>query len=213
MPTQTRVERQPIQPKPFPNPAFCSAEKYLSLLLNAVNDLAPLCPTTKPSRATIEKFNASLLDRMKSCANQSKLPYHSSNAAPGKMPWWSKALWELRDKMRCAYKCKTLANSPTNQAAYSALKAEYQKMIRFSKAENFKSMCSTTEDLFGTLRELTSRGSYPFPTAICSSGFTHTDTVAILKEFGKAFFPPSIPSTVMHCELENNCNAFMSKTH
>ena len=129
------------------------------------------------------------------------------------MSWWSKALWELRDKMRCAYKCKTLANSPTNQAAYSALKAEYQKMIRFSKAENFKSMCSTTEDLFGLLRELTSRGSYPFPTAICSSGFTHTDTVAILKEFGKAFFPPSIPSTVMQCELENNCNAFMSKTH
>ena len=113
--------------------------------------------------------------------------------------------------MRCAYKRKTLANSPTNQAAYSALKAEYQKMIRFSKAENFKSMCSTTEDLFGTLRELTSRGSYPFPTAICSSGFTHTDTVAILKEFGKAFFPPSIPSTATHCELENNCNAFISK--
>ena len=84
-------------------------------------------------------------------------------------------------------------------------------MIRFSKAENFKSMCSTTDDLFGTLRKLTSRGSNPFPTAICSSGFTHTDTVAILKEFGKAFFPPSIPSTATHCELENNCNAFISK--
>ena len=84
-------------------------------------------------------------------------------------------------------------------------------MIRFSKAENFKSMCSTTDDLFGTLRKLTSRGSNPFPTAICSSGFAHTDTVAILKEFGKAFFPPSIPSTATHCELENNCNAFISK--
>ena len=94
MPTQSRVERQPIQPKPFPNPAFCSAEKYLSLLPNAVNDLAPLCPTTKLSRATIDEFNASLLDRMKSCASQSKLPYHPSNV-PGKMPWWIKALTEL----------------------------------------------------------------------------------------------------------------------
>ena len=47
MPTQSRVERQLIQPKPFPNPVFCSAEKYLSLLPNAVNDLAPICPNNK----------------------------------------------------------------------------------------------------------------------------------------------------------------------
>ena len=40
-----------------------------------------------------------------SCASQSKLPYHPSNASE-KMPWWSKALWELRDKMRSAYKRK-----------------------------------------------------------------------------------------------------------
>ena len=121
----------------------------LLLLPNAVNDLAQLFPTTKPSRATIDEFNASLLDRMRSCASQSKLPYYPSNV-PGKMPWCSKALWELRNKMRCAYKRKTLANSSTNKAAYSALKAEYQKMIRLSKAENFKTMCSTTDDLFGT---------------------------------------------------------------
>ena len=99
MSTPSRVERQQIQPKPFPNPAFCSAEKYLLLLPNAVNDLAPLFPTTKPSRATIDEFNASLLDRMRSCASQSKLPYYPSNV-PGKMPWWSKALWELRNKIR-----------------------------------------------------------------------------------------------------------------
>lgn len=151
LPAQSTVGREPTQPKPFPNPAFCSAEKYLSIFINAVRDLVPLCPSTMPSQATIEDFIASLLDRMKSSASQSKLPYHPPNT-PGKMPWWNRTLWDLRDKMRCAYKRKIVSNSPSDHAAYSASKAEYQRKIRQSKTDNFKALCSGTDDSFDTLK-------------------------------------------------------------
>ncbi len=84
LPSQSTAGREPTQPKPFPNPAFCSAEKYLSLFTEAVRDLVPLCPSLMPSQATIEDFIASLFDLMKSSATQSKLPYHPSYS-PGKI--------------------------------------------------------------------------------------------------------------------------------
>ena len=118
-----RVETQPMQPKPFPNPAFCSVEKYLSLLPDAVNDLAPLAQ------------------------QQSEAVRHYGNWETKCVALISAKLWLTLQK---------------NQAAYSALKAEYQKMIRLSKAENFKTMCLTTNGLFGALKKpFLSRRSVP----------------------------------------------------
>ena len=158
-----------MQPKPFPNPAVCSVEKYLSLLPDAVNDLAPLAQ------------------------QQSEAVRHYGNWETKCVALISAKLWLTLQQIKLL----------TRHWRPSTRKWSVFLKLKISKPCAWQPMVYLEH-----WKNLSSRGD-PFPTAICSSGFIHSDTVSILKEFGKVL--PSIPSTVTHCELENNCNAFRSK--
>ena len=195
----------PSLARKFPRLCGCSTETFLPALSESLTRFPVLDHSPTLSATEVDSYLENLLDLICSCAKKSKTSSHASNA-PGKMPWWSKELWTLRDQLRKAYQHKTKFPSSDSLNKYAAVKSNYQRFLRQSKSESFKKFCSTelNDDIFKSLKKLANISTAACPSAIRTQDATITEPYSILSEFGKSFFPSDTPSTPSQLAVESS---------
>jgi hypothetical protein len=119
-------------------------------------------------------------------------------------------LWSLLKKLRDSFKLSRETPSQSNSDYYIRLKKNYQRSLRSSKKDSWKS-CSTNNingDIFGELKKLTiSAPSNTHPTELGIDGVSLTDQKDILAPFSSHFFPSNPPDDFIH---KAALNSFMS---
>ena len=79
-----------------------------------------------------------------------------------KMPWWSKKLYAIRNQLRKVQKDFQLCPTKENRSKVNSIKGNYQRELRKSKWENWKTFCSIgfKEGPYRTLRILSSKPTF-----------------------------------------------------
>jgi hypothetical protein len=162
------------------------------------------------STRDIDDVISSLNLVVKSAALQIKLDFHRSlNLA--KMPWWSSSMWALRSNLGESHKLKRESSSQNNIDAYIKQKALYQRALRSSKKESWKSFCNynLNKDIFGEFKKIVS-SSPPnsIPNELIINCVHISNPSEILSAFSYHFFPVSSPDYSSHKIAYDNAKAF-----
>ena len=122
-----------------------------------------------------------------------------------KMPWWSRELWGMRNRLRSAYnKAKEdLRNSAQSPAvnSYRHLKSEYQRELRRAEQSSFRKFSSDLNDDLGAALKAIQADNLPaggFPSRLIINGEELSNPTDILTAFGEHFFPPDPPTEEVH---------------
>ncbi|EFX70000.1 hypothetical protein DAPPUDRAFT_113108 [Daphnia pulex] len=141
----------------LPSPKFCNIPLFVSCLDSSLaNIIRPDDTHAINSTNDIDDVLSSLNLVLKSVAFKNKLAFHGS-LAPAKMPLWYANLWALRSNLRDSYKLKRESPFQQNIDAYIK-KALYQRGLRSSKKESWKSFCNDNlnKDIFGEIKKIVS---------------------------------------------------------
>jgi len=131
-----------------------------------------------------------------------------------KMPWWSRELWGMRNRLRSAYnKAKEdLRNSVQSLAvvSYRHLKSEYQRELRRAEQSSFKKFSTDLNENLGAALKAIQTDNLPvggFPSRLIVNGKELTDPTDILTAFGEHFFPLDPPTEDIHQPIVDAANA------
>jgi hypothetical protein len=161
------------------------------------------------STNNIDDVLSSLNLVLKSVAYKNKLAFHGS-LAPAKMPLWYANLWALRSNLRDSYKLKRESPFQQNIDAYIK-KALYQRGLRSSKKESWKSFCNDNlnKDIFGELKKLVSFSPpNSIPNGLIIDGAHISDPLKFFLPFSSNFFPVISPNSLSHKIAYDSTMAF-----
>lgn len=148
-----------------------------------------------------------LTTAIQSSARRSGTNRRAPSRSRGRMPWWTKELWGLRNSMRTAYNAARndlrdhRASLPVQR--YRTLKAKYQRELRKAEAASWTIFANGLNgDLNATLKAVLGeeRPRVDFPTRILDGTNLITDATEFLAPFGRHFFPSDPPDLAAHLE-------------
>ena len=182
-PRQKRIHLPPAQ-------SIC-VERYTTALNDALHT-----PPSLVNKEDIDHCVKSLETNIQSSARRFGYYSRERKELKKKMPWWTKDLWGLRNRLRNAYNraCDGLKDGIRTPAvnAYRTLKSEYQRELRRAELASFKSFSADlSNDLSAALKAIKeeSQPSITFPTKLMVQGTELTNPTEILTAFGHHFFP------------------------
>ncbi len=159
-PRQKRIHLPPAQ-------SIC-VERYTTALNDALHT-----PPSLVNKEDIDHCVKSLETNIQSSARRFGYYSRERKELKKKMPWWTKDLWGLRNRLRNAYNraCDGLKDGIRTPAvnAYRTLKAEYQRELRRAELASFKSFSADlSNDLSAALKAIKeeSQPSITFPTKL-----------------------------------------------
>lgn len=136
--------------------------KRLANKLSILSVLDTLSLTKTEARNAIDSAVGKLTETIMKCVMKSRLRLNWRDK--NKLGLWTNNLWELRHRLRTAFKNVNKTESKTNKEHYKRCKADYQREIRRQKRASWEKFFSynLNNDLFSDLKKLEEKNRTSF---------------------------------------------------
>lgn len=210
LPNQKRISLPPVE--------SINRDRYASVISSALCD-QPALPEPVDIERCVKELETSIQSAARRCGSHKQLRNEQRSEIKKRLPWWTRELWGLRNRLRNAYNRakEGLRRGIRTSAviAYRNLKSEYQRELRNAEQTSYRKFSTDlNNDLNGTLKAIQAEinPQVSFPSRLVVEDTEYTNPADILAAFGRHFFPLDPPNKKAHYRAANAARAALCAT-